>query len=238
MAEIWDDSLRDFREVAVPAGLAAPFAIDTERLLLAVQPRAGIKLNGVIGAFRALLAAGGDAWRIYVPGRETTFEAWRATVSRVIEVKLRVRKPNPHYRDTPSVEALLEQAEADLAKVELRAEMGLGIDTNAPFIRESLVHIEANYGEGVFTGVRDTSSGPRESVYNTALGSEQSALEVRVSEQGEADQKELRKALRQGGLAGWLPGPASAAAPRKQVGPKEVRAVEGSAIPGNETAGE
>lgn len=194
MVEVWDDEDQDFREVAVPAGLTSPFAVNLRTLQMALQPRGAIKLNGLIGAFRNLLTQEGDQWRVLTPEKEMSFSVWRASVDRVVSVKFRLRKPNPHYQGTPDLEAVLEQAEAEVAALELQSEAG--IDTNAPFVQQSQHHVERGYGESRYVGLRGVAtSEPRESVYNSNLGSEEEALEVAVGEDGEVSQSDLSSTL-------------------------------------------
>ena len=194
LAEIYDEDLRDFKAVAVPAGLAVQFVVDLAQLRLAVQPRGSvIKLNGLIGAFKALLSADGHAWRIGASGRKTTYRDWLQTVDRVVEIKMSVRKPNPHYRDTPDLEALLEQAEAEAAKVNLRSDHGL--DMASPFVNQTMEHIEAGYGEATMRGCRQEVSGLSETIYNTALGSEEEGTEAPVGEHGEVSRDDLAAVL-------------------------------------------
>lgn len=195
MAEVWDDEAKDFREVAVPAGLTSPFAVNLRTMRMALQPRgSAIKLNGLIGAFRALLAQGGDSWRILTPEKEMSFTQWRASVDRVVDVRFRLRKPNPHWEGAPDLEAVMEQAEAELALLELQAEKG--IDTTAPFIAQSQVHVERGYGEARYVGLRGVeTSEVRETVYNTTLGSEEEVVEVAVREDGEVDRSDLAQTL-------------------------------------------
>lgn len=194
LAEIYDEALKDFREVAVPAGLAVQFVVDLARLRLAVQPRgSAIKLNGLIGAFKALLSGDGHPWRVTTPGKKTTYREWLQTVDKVVEVKMSVRRPNPHYRDTPDLEALLEQSDAEAAKVNLRSDQGL--DMASPFVNQTMEHIEAGYGEATMRGSRLEVSGSSETIYNTALGSEEQGTEAPVGEHGEVSHENLAAVL-------------------------------------------
>lgn len=194
VAEIWDEAAQDFTAVAVPAGLTAPFAVRLDSLRLAVQTRGSdIKLNGLVGAFQALLSGEGERWQVRSPTREMSFAEWRASVDRVTSVRFKVRKPNPHYQGTPDLEAMIEQAEARLATLELASDEGL--DTAAPFIAQSQRHVERGYGEAVYHGVREETSAAGETVYNSALGAEEVAHEVDVDEHGEASQASLTETL-------------------------------------------
>lgn len=189
MAEVWNDEERDFEAIAVPQGQAAPFAIDLRSFRLAIQSRPLLKLNGLIGAIEALLSEDDFRWRISSPRAVMSFSEWRASVERVTKVRLRVVKPNPHYRDTPNLEALLEQAEAEVVLMELQAESG--IDTDATFIAESQEHIDAGYGEAIYRGV----SAGRETVFNTKLHTEETYEELEVTLDGEVPHESLKAML-------------------------------------------
>lgn len=188
-AEVWNDQDQDFEAIAVPQGQAVPFAIDLDGLKIAIQTRPQLKLNGLIGAIEALLSEDRFRWRVRSTRAELTFAQWRASVERVTRVRLRVVRPNPHYRDTPNLEALLEQAEAEVVSMEIQSD--LGIDTAAPFIEESQQHIDAGYGEAVYQG----ESEGHETVYNTKLQSEETYEEFDVTVEGEVPHESLRTAL-------------------------------------------
>lgn len=195
MAEVWDEQAKDFTAVAVPAGLTAPFAVNLSLLTMALQPRGGaIKLNGLIGAFRELLSRDKEQWQIIAPTKETSYEEWRDSVDRVTSVRFRLRKPNPHWRDTPDLEAVLEQAEAEVARMELHSDDG--IDTESSFVKQSQRHVERGYGEFVYVGVRyaDTPDAI-ESVFNSSLDSEEQAIELPADEHGEVTSEALGKSL-------------------------------------------
>lgn len=195
MAEIWDEEEVNFREVAVPAGLTSPFAVNLRTLQMALQPRgAAITLNGLIGAFRSLLRKDGERWNIRSPRREMTFAQWRESVDLVTSVRFHLKKPNPHWQGTPELEAVMEQAEAEVAALELSAQQG--IDTSASFVKESQHHVEREYGDARYVGLRGSrTSEPHETVYNTRISSEEESLEVPVGDDGEVSQKDLTSAL-------------------------------------------
>lgn len=199
MAEVWDEEAKDFREVAVPAGLTAPFAVNLRTLRMALQPRgSAIKLNGLIGAFRALLAQGGDVWRILAPTKEMTFAEWRSSVDRVTSVRFRLRKPNPRWQDAPDLEAVMEQAEAEVAILELDGDDG--IDSEAEFVKQSQAHVERGYGEARYVGIRGVgTSEARETVYNSSIGSEEESVDVAVGEDGEVAQADMAETLAETG---------------------------------------
>lgn len=199
LAEIWDEEASDFTEVAVPAGLTAPFAINLESLEMVVQPRGQTKLNGILGAVeQMLLQLHNVPWKIRAPRKEVTFEKWRSSVAKVTSVRFRVLKPNPHYRGTPDIEALLEESEADVVRIELQADTDEGIDTNSPFVDQSQRHVESGYGEARYVGQKVTPTGARESVYNSKLNSEEETEETNADQYGEVPFDSLTDVLRSG----------------------------------------
>ncbi|MCL2489567.1 MAG: hypothetical protein FWF36_02390 [Propionibacteriaceae bacterium] len=195
VAEVYDDSIKDFRPMAVPAGLAVSYVVNLVTLKLAVQPRGSeIKLNGLIGAFRALLSSDREMWKVSIPGKVAiTYTEWLETVDKVTEVKFHLRKPNPHYQDTPDLQALLDQAEAESARLRLRSSEGL--DVSSPFVTQSMKHVGLGYGDAVLVGQRQGPAGLSETIYNSQLNSEESGFAAPASENGEVSADTLTKVL-------------------------------------------
>jgi len=193
--ELWDEDKQDFVDVAVPGGFATPFLIDLRALRLAFQPRPPqIKIGAVTGAFRALLSTDGAPWSIYSATRPVRLDEWLQRVIKVTYVRLRLRRPNPHYEDTPDLEALLEQSEADVVRLEARSTDGLKIDSG--FIRESLRHVAAGHGDARLAGTVREESGERETVYDTEIGTEEQTSEVPADlDSGEVSTESLQQAL-------------------------------------------
>jgi len=194
-AEVWNEQSKDFEEVFVPASLTVPFAISLANLSMAVQPRPKISLNALVGAFRNLLIADGEEWFVRKSTRQVSFQEWRRSVDKVTSARFRLRRPNPHYRGTPDLEALMEQAEAEVATLELTS--ATGVDTDAPFVQQSQAHVEQNYGKARYVGERGSgTSEPRETVFDSTLGAEEEAVEVPVdASTGEADLEFLAQTL-------------------------------------------
>lgn len=197
IAEIWDEERKDFATTAVPAGAAVPFAIDLNTLVMVVQPRGRIEINGIAGAVKMLLneATGSkDSWSVRAPGNELSFKEWREGVSVVRSVRFTVRKPNPHYRDTPDLQHIMEETEADIVRFEAKADHGLDLD--AGFLKDTQVHVEAGYGEARYVGERvDAQGHVTESVYYTEIKSEQEAEELPADQDGEVSFTGLAKTL-------------------------------------------
>lgn len=191
--EIWNDETKDFTETAVPEGIPSHFAIDLRSLRLAVQVRSSrMDLGSMIGAFRDLLSAGGNQWKIENPKNQMTLPEWRRKVIKVVSVRFSVKKPNPHYRDTPDLQALLESSEAINAFLELKNENGLNIDSS--FVSESQSHVESGYGQSVYKGIKPDGE---LSVYNSELGSEEVPHEVNTNEAGEVTDESFTEILSQ-----------------------------------------
>lgn len=107
---------------------------------------------------------------------------------------MRLRRPNPHYEDTPNLEALLEQSEAEVVRLEARSKDGLNIESG--FIRESLGHVGAGHGDARLTGTVREESGERETVYDTEIGTEEQASEAPANpDSGEVSTESLQQAL-------------------------------------------
>ncbi|MFJ9315747.1 hypothetical protein ACIRN4_16275 [Pimelobacter simplex] len=191
-AEVWSEEERDFLPVAVPQGQAVPFVIDLDTLRLAVQTRGSdIKVMALAGAFQALLSDGGFRWQVRSTKKPMSYAEWRRTVDKVTSIRFKVRRPNPHYRDTPHLEAMLERSESEVVALELQSDEGL--NTDFEFIAETQAHIEAGYGEATYRGV----SGGHEKVYNTAIQSEETFEEAAVNLDGEVPHESLKALLDQ-----------------------------------------
>lgn len=183
-AEIWDEEKLDFKEVAIPQGLTAPFAVNLESLQLSFQPRGAIKANGLMRAVRELLSLEGEKWEVESLRRKVSFEEWKDSVQLITRAKFDVKKPNPHYMNTPDLEAVLEQAEAEYAKLEIASKDGL--DLEADFLQQTLDHVDRGYGAAEFRGIRSIAGGNTvETTYSTEVGSEDEAVEAIVGVEGE-----------------------------------------------------
>jgi len=191
-AEVWDDEREDFIDMAIPIGMTAPFAIDTRNLTAVIQPRnPNIKVNGLVGAFEALLTGTGKRWRLEALRERMSLSDWKKTVSKVTFVRFTIREPNPHYHDAHNLEELMKQLDSEVIQLEARSDSGLDIES--PFITETESHVERGYGDGEYRGVSEDG----ESLYFTKVGAEEQA-ELRDVDllTGEVSQEDLRGVLR------------------------------------------
>jgi hypothetical protein len=173
--ELWDDEIADFREMERPAGTTSPFAIDLRHLRVAYQLRPGlIRAKSFTGALQALMndADPVDRWRVFPELETIPFEQWLATVDRVVSLRVRVERPNPHYADRQRVRALIEGANARMAEIVLNADPEdlQGIDVKDPFIVEAIEHAN-EYGSYAAVaearGERTQWSSPQEGAAET-----------------------------------------------------------------------
>lgn len=184
--EVWNEQVVDFEEVDVPAGGTSPFIVNLETQQVWLQPRQRMTPGGLFRALERLLSLNGEKWTLSPEKPKVDLWEWKQSVSKVTQVKFIFKKPNPHYRETPNLEALLEESDAELAKLELASQEGL--DTEASFISETQRHIDAGYGEGQYTGEKIDPNGEVViSRYFTNVGTEEDGRTVRVAEDGEAD---------------------------------------------------
>lgn len=150
IAEIWHPELQDFREDMLPAGTTSPFAIDPERRRVVFQLRPGvIRVHSFTGALQALMNAAEPMhrWRVSQEVEAVPFEEWIETVDRIVRLRVKVRRPNPHYGDRQRVRDLVEGANARMAQIVWTADPDAldGIDVTDEFIRETISHAE-QYG--------------------------------------------------------------------------------------------
>lgn len=157
MTEVWSEDIVDFEEHAYQGGTTAPFVIDPEDQRVAFQVRPGvIRPTTFTGALQALLNAASDyeRWRVYPDTHEVDWPTWLRSVDRLVQLRIRVERPNPHYSDRERVEALIEGTNARMADLVLTAEEeGDGIDINDAFVAEALAHAE-KYGKWGAEGER------------------------------------------------------------------------------------
>lgn len=148
--ELWSDDLKDFRPSTLTEGYTSPFAIDLDTLRLAFQLRAGlIKPTTFTSNFRALLEkASGFLWNVRPLIEDISFDEWRKDVDRIIEVRVRIERPNPNYHGRRHVRALIEGSGAKIVNMIFRSdpndEEGLKVDAGA--LAEALDHAE-EYGK-------------------------------------------------------------------------------------------
>lgn len=195
--ESWNEKEEDFEELEFTEGASAIFAVNLESLTLAVQPTADVKITGALGALRAMLSLEGEKWTISPLKKSVDFSDWIKTVDRVVRVKYRLRKPNPHYGDAKNLEDIMEAAEAQVVSLEMASDDGL--DLNSSFLQETQLHTDRGYGEADFTGIKNAEDGDIiESKFSSLAGAEEEAVEVPVLENGEISTESIARLSQRG----------------------------------------
>jgi hypothetical protein len=177
-ADLWNEEKRDFIETEVPGGVAAPFALSLDNFLLVFQTRSqDIRVTSFIGAMQGILrdATGDPTWRIESARHPTSFQEWRASVSRVSRLHFNVVPPNPNYQGRPDVRRLIEELRLSAASLDLRSDED--IDTDADLVGQLLDHVERGYGTATAVGERATPEGTRETVFNSEIQGEAEVTE-------------------------------------------------------------
>ncbi|WNV83706.1 hypothetical protein [Umezawaea sp. Da 62-37] len=188
--EQYDEEQKDFVEYAIRSGAATPFAIELDTLVMAIQHRPPeISMGAAANALALLLSDQEHRWTTEPPSRSIPLSEWRLGVEKVTRARFVLRKPNPHYTDTPDLEALIDGADAETARLELQ---GAQLDLDSPFISQTLSHIQNNYGEARLTGVTSTGE---ESTYSTTMQAEELTTEAGTNADGEVDLMSLLQAV-------------------------------------------
>jgi len=156
-AELWDDEINDFKEMARPLGVTSPFAIDPAAMRVAFQVRGSqIKVKAFTRALQKLLneASPNDRWRVSHDTRQASLEQWAADVERITDVRLTLKRPNPHYGPRDRVEQIVEGTNAALIEIAARAASDdpSGIDLNDALIAQAIDHAQHSYGRARIVG--------------------------------------------------------------------------------------
>lgn len=147
----WDPETLDFGTRRVEHLQVSPYAIDPETLQLAYQVRAPqISAAAFIKALQALMneASPLPRWRVSRIERDESYAEWRGRAKRVSKVRVKVRRPNPHY-DFKPVEDLVEDLNAKVATLSAAADPDdpQGIDTDDEFLNQMISHATERNGE-------------------------------------------------------------------------------------------
>jgi hypothetical protein len=155
-AELWDDTAQDFYATRLPEGTTSPFA-DLEMHVAAFQLRPGIiRRRTFTGAFEALLnrARTSTRWRVEDLVRHVSWSQWIADVDRIVELKIRVERPNPRWGGRRRLQRLVEDSGSEVislaARAPLDAETGLNIRQG--LLAEAIEHADENYGQRTAIG--------------------------------------------------------------------------------------
>jgi hypothetical protein len=150
-AELWNEQLADFEETTILQGRTSPFVINLPSARAAFQLRGSdIRPRTFTGNFQALLneASPMYRWRVVEEIIHIPWTEWRTSVQRITELRLKLLRPNPNYGGRQQVEKLIEEINAEMVNMILRADAESldGLDIDAGFVQEAIEHVQAGYG--------------------------------------------------------------------------------------------
>lgn len=196
---MWNEAEQDFVEATVLQAQAVPFVIDVPTMRMAFQLRGTtIKPGTFRGNFQGLLneARPSYRWVVRLEGvQQPPWEEWREIVSRVIELRVHMEKPNPRYPGR-EVENLFEQSKAAAADLVLKAPENGDINLDAEFVLQA-IQLAQEHGRIAATGVVEEEGQLRKEPWRSTLEGAVATESVRANpETGEALPEGLREALR------------------------------------------
>jgi len=157
LTEVWNEAKKDFEDAVFPSGVTSPFGLRLDDLVIVFQLRGNtIRRQSFAGALQALMRiASGSRWLVEPIQRRVPFSDWQASVERIVEMRFRLERPNPHYGGRDMVESIIEDTGSEMADMVLRASEdsldGLNIDSD--FVTQAVEHALL-YGDLKATGER------------------------------------------------------------------------------------
>lgn len=199
VTEVWNAEKNDFEEQVFPSGVTSPFAIRTADFRIAFQLRGGtIRRQSFVGAFQALLReASRSRWIVESLRREVAFSEWRHEVDRIVSMRFRLERPNPHYGDRDFVRELVYGTGSAMASILLRTHDDdlSGLDVDSDFVSQAVEHA-STYGTFRAVGERQVDGETERVDWDLASGGEVQSRTVGADPQtGEVPQAELGQEL-------------------------------------------
>ena len=199
VTEVWSAEKNDFEEQVFPNGVTSPFAIRTSDFRIAFQLRGGtIRRQSFVGAFQALLReATRSRWTVESLRREVAFSDWQHEVDRIVTLRFRLERPNPHYGDRDFVRGLVSGTGSVMARIVLEAEDDdlSGLDVDSEFVSQAVEHA-STYGTFRAVGERQVEGETERVDWDLAGGGEvQSRIVSADPQTGEVPQAELGQEL-------------------------------------------
>jgi hypothetical protein len=156
-AELWDDQAQDFFATRLPEGTTSPFALDLDMHVVAFQLRPGvIRRRTFTGAFEALLnrASTSTRWRVTDLVRHVSWSQWVEDVDRIVELKIRVERPNPRWGGRRRLQRLVEDSGSEVISLAARAPLDsdAGLNVRQGLLAEAIEHADENYGQRTAIG--------------------------------------------------------------------------------------
>jgi hypothetical protein len=114
---VWDEATKDYR--SIQPGQIVRYAIDVGARRVGFELKSGVVRPGTFqGNFQALLNRESPyRWRVHLEGvAQPPWEEWRAWISRLTKVSLKMERPNPRYPGE-LVEHMFEDAKLAAATI-------------------------------------------------------------------------------------------------------------------------
>jgi hypothetical protein len=143
--ELWDKSSNDFEPSIFRMGQTSPFGIRLSDFNVVFQLRSNlIRPTTFTSNLQALLneAAPIGRWRVSADIQgDVEWSDWSSSVDRIVELAVRVDRPNPSY-PSKRVRELVEGTNARMAKIILQADADdlQGIDITDEFVTAAIDH--------------------------------------------------------------------------------------------------
>lgn len=93
--------------------------------------------------------------------RPVTFEKWRQSVNRVVTMTFTLHPPNPNYKGRPLIQEAIGETAAEQLRIVATADADdlEGLDTDAAFLKQAIMHAEKGYGAFRAMGERTDDDG-------------------------------------------------------------------------------
>ena len=160
----YDEEAQDFITTQAPARQTffSHFVIDTDAEVIAFEDRGRlIRRRSFLGAFEGLLAEGDFLATVEELTDPASLREWAAGVDRVVRIKAVVHNPNPGWvEDAGAIREIVEETEADVADVTVKASQDGGLNVDAEWIDGAMSQV-SEHGQGRmsalgFRGDRET----------------------------------------------------------------------------------
>lgn len=151
----YDEEAEDF--VVTPARASetvySHFVIDTVQEVMAFEVGGAIERQSFIGAFRNLLSDADYLATVELLTDPAGLRQWAETVDRVVLIRAVVHNPNPGWAaDAGAVRELVEEADASVADVTVKASQDGALNVGAEWVNGALQQISTE-GQGRMSAV-------------------------------------------------------------------------------------
>ena len=151
----YDEEAEDF--VVTPAlaseTVYSHFVIDTSAEVMAFEIGGAIERQSFIGAFRLLMADADFPATVELLTDPAGLRQWADTVDRVVLIRALVHNPNPGWAaDAGAVRELVEEADASVADVTVKASQDGALNVGAEWVNGALQQISTE-GQGRMSAV-------------------------------------------------------------------------------------